>query len=136
WFYAPLDAGAILVRDESQLTRSFGMQPAYLTDTLDHANERYNYYVHGFEQSRRFRGLKVWMGIKRHGTRRMGEWVDANIAQARRLHALAEEHPDFEAATWPVMSAVCVRFRRDGLGEDVLAPLHAEVARRIEDGGR
>src|SRR5690348_18139519 len=63
WFYAPLDAGALLVKDERRLTQSFGMKPAYLTDEFDHANERYLYYVHGFEQSRRFRGLKVWMSF-------------------------------------------------------------------------
>ena len=38
WFYAPLDAGAILVADESRLTKSFGMKPAYLTDELDRLN--------------------------------------------------------------------------------------------------
>src|SRR5919109_4947202 len=60
WFFAPVDAGAILVRDASQLPRSFGMEPAYLADELDAAGERYQYFVHGFEQSRRFRALKVW----------------------------------------------------------------------------
>ena len=67
WFFAPLDAGAILVKDDRRLTASFGIKPAYLTDELDRANERYQYYVHGFEQSRRFRGLKVWMSFKRYG---------------------------------------------------------------------
>ena len=32
WFYAPLDAGAILVKDHNRLTASFGIQHAYLTD--------------------------------------------------------------------------------------------------------
>jgi aromatic-L-amino-acid/L-tryptophan decarboxylase len=136
WFYAPLDAGAILVRDETRLTRSFGLQPSYLVDPRDPANERYNYYVHGFEQSRRFRGLKVWMGLKRHGARQIGEWVDANVRQARRLHELAEAHPDFTPATYPAMSAICIRYAPGGLDEKHLASLHAEVAGRIEDAGR
>ena len=136
WFYAPLDAGAILVKDEQRLTRSFGMQPAYLTDPMDPKSARYNYYVHGFEQSRRFRSLKVWMGFKRYGARQIGRWVDANVEQARHLHTLACADPDFEAAVEPTMSAVCVRFRPRGVSEDRLARLHAEVARRIEQGGR
>jgi aromatic-L-amino-acid/L-tryptophan decarboxylase len=41
WFYAPLDAGAVLVKDERRLTASFGMKPSYLTDELDYAKERY-----------------------------------------------------------------------------------------------
>ena len=136
WFYAPLDAGAILVKDEQRLTRSFGMQPAYLMDPMDPKSARYNYYVHGFEQSRRFRSLKVWMGFKRYGARQIGRWVEANVEQARRLHGLACADPDFEAAVEPTMSAVCVRFRPRGVSEDRLARLHAEVARRIEQGGR
>ena len=30
WFYAPLDVGAILVKDDRRLTASFGLKPAYL----------------------------------------------------------------------------------------------------------
>src|SRR5204862_1605280 len=74
WFYAPLDAGAILVRDEKRLTVSFGIQPSYLTDQMDKKKERYNYFVHSFEQSRRFRSLKVWMSFKRYGVKQIGEW--------------------------------------------------------------
>ncbi len=140
WFYAPLDVGALLVKDERRLTASFGMSPAYLTDELDAGGERYNYYVHGFEQSRRFRGLKVWMSLKRYGARQIGEWIDANVDQARRLHALASQHPSFEPATEPPMSAVCLRYLgpegESGLSEDRRAKLHARVARRVESSGR
>ncbi len=134
WFYAPLDAGAVLVKDESRLTRSFGMKPSYLTDEFDRADERYLYYVHGFEQSRRFRSLKVWMSLKRYGSAEIGRWIDANVRQAERLYALADAHPDFEAASRPPMSAICIRYKR---GDPAAAArLHADVVRRVEQGGR
>ncbi len=136
WFYAPLDAGALLVKDQRRLTASFGIKPSYLTDELDQANERYQYYVHGFEQSRRFRSLKVWMSFKRYGARQIGEWVDNNVRQAKYLYALAEEHPEFEPATNPPMSAICIRFKSDGLSEAESKILHAEVAQRVEESGR
>ena len=136
WFYAPLDAGAVLVKDESRLTHSFGMRPAYLTDRMDPRSERYDYFVHGFEQSRRFRALKVWMAFKRYGAVEMGGWVDANVAHARRLYELAEADPDFRAAREPEMSAVCIRYAPAGLAEAEAGPLHARVARRVEQGGR
>jgi glutamate/tyrosine decarboxylase-like PLP-dependent enzyme len=136
WFYAPLDAGAVLVKDEARLTASFGLAPPYLTDRTDAAGERYNYYVHGFEQSRRFRALKVWMALKRYGAREVGRWVEANAALARRLYDLAAADPDFEPATEPPMSAVCLRFAPEGVDEAALAPLHDRVARRIQDDGR
>jgi aromatic-L-amino-acid decarboxylase len=136
WFYAPLDVGAILVRDARRLTASFGMRPVYLTDRMDTAGERYDYYVHSFEQSRRLRALKVWMSLQRYGTRAVGTWVEANVAQARRLHDLAAAHADFEPATSPRMSAICVRFVGGTLDEDERAELHDRVARRVEESGR
>ncbi len=136
WFYAPLDAGAVLVKDELRLTASFGMKPSYLTDEFDRGNERYQYYVHGLEQSRRFRSLKVWMSFKRYGARQIGEWIDNNVRQAMHLHTLARNDPDFEPASVPPMSAICIRFKGSDLGEGELKKLHAEVAQRVEQGGR
>ncbi|HEY1660761.1 MAG TPA: aminotransferase class I/II-fold pyridoxal phosphate-dependent enzyme [Candidatus Sulfotelmatobacter sp.] len=136
WFYAPLDAGAILVKDHRRLTASFGMKPSYLTDELDQENERYQYYVHGFEQSRRFRSLKVWMSFRRYGTRQIGEWIDNNVRQATHLHNLVKHDQDFEAASVPPMSAICVRYKPAELDGTDSKNLHAEVAQRIEQGGR
>ena len=135
WFYAPLDVGAVLVKDEARLTTSFGLKPAYLTDEMDRANERYQYYVHGFEQSRRFRALKVWMTFKRYGAREIGRWIDANVAQAAHLYAAVQRRPEFVAATRPPMSAVCIRYRSPDLTEAELSTLHADVVRRVERGG-
>lgn len=136
WFYAPLDAGAVLVKDHRRLTASFGMKPSYLTDEFDQADERYQYYVHGLEQSRRFRSLKVWMSFKRYGSRQIGEWVDNNVLQAKHLYELAERHPDFEPATMPPMSAICIRYKSARVPESESKNLHADVAQRIERSGR
>jgi len=136
WFYAPLDAGAVLVKDQSWLTASFGIKPSYLTDELDQSDERYQYYVHGFEQSRRFRSLKVWMSFKRYGARQIGDWIDNNVRQARHLHALAQAHPEFEPASDPPMSAICIRFKDPALNDLQSKKFHAEVAQRIEQSGR
>jgi glutamate/tyrosine decarboxylase-like PLP-dependent enzyme len=112
------------------------MRPAYLSDQMDPKEERYDYFVHGFEQSRRFRALKVWMGFMRYGAKQIGRWVDANVAHAERLYELAEAHPVFRVARKPEMSAICIRYAPDGMPEDRAARLHAEVARRVEESGR
>jgi aromatic-L-amino-acid/L-tryptophan decarboxylase len=136
WFYAPLDAGALLVKDEMRLTASFGMKPSYLTDEMDQAKERYQYYVHGFEQSRRFRSLKVWMSFKRYGARQIGEWVDNNVRQAQHLYSLVAAHPEFEAASNPPMSAICIRYLGANLNQADSRKLHALVVERVEKSGK
>lgn len=136
WFYAPLDAGAVLVKDQRRLTASFGMRPSYLTDELDSANERYQYYVHGFEQSRRFRGLKVWMSFKRYGARQIGQWIDNNVRQAKYLHSMVVNHSEFEAASDPPMSAICIRYRGADPDQASSKKLHAQVISRVERSGK
>jgi aromatic-L-amino-acid/L-tryptophan decarboxylase len=136
WFYAPLDAGAVLVKDETRLTKSFGMKPAYLTDEMEGAEERYQYYVHGFEQSRRFRSLKVWMSFKRYGSAQIGEWIDNNVRQAQYLYEVVKADPEFEAASEPPMSAICIRYVGPGAERVDEKRLHAEVADRVERSGK
>jgi aromatic-L-amino-acid/L-tryptophan decarboxylase len=135
WFYAPLDAGAILVKDHDQLTRSFGISPAYLTDQTDQKQDRYLFYVHGFEQSKRFRALKVWMSFRHYGKDQIGDWVDANIEQAKHLHELAVAENVFISATEPIMSAICLRYNKPGMDRVALQKLHHAVATRIEKSG-
>jgi len=126
WFFAPLDAGAVLVREERFLTASFGMTPPYLTTTPD----RYQFYVHGFEQSRRFRALKVWISFKRYGAGEIGSWMDRNIGHAEQLYELAGKDIAFECVNKPVMSALCLRYR----GKDL--EFHQRAAAEIERGGK
>jgi glutamate/tyrosine decarboxylase-like PLP-dependent enzyme len=136
WFYAPLDAGAVLVKDHARLTTSFGIKHAYLTDQTDQKSERYQFYVHGFEQSKRFRSLKVWSSFHHYGKQQIGEWIDNNIQQANHLHQLAEKEGLFESATEPVMSAVCLHYKTGELTKEQSKVLHFEVAARIEKGGQ
>ncbi|HKE00117.1 MAG TPA: pyridoxal-dependent decarboxylase, partial [Planctomycetota bacterium] len=136
WFFAPLDAGALLVKDAARLTASFGFKPPYLTDEKDVDDQRYQYFVHGFEQSRRFRSLKVWMSFKRYGAKQIGAWIDANVDAVDHLDRLVRASDDFESLVRPKMSAICIRYRAPRLGEPARARLHAEASRRIEQGGR
>jgi glutamate/tyrosine decarboxylase-like PLP-dependent enzyme len=49
---------------------------------------------------------------------------------------LAVQDPEFEAASDPPMSAICIRFTSSQLSEAESKKLHAEVAQRVERSGR
>jgi glutamate/tyrosine decarboxylase-like PLP-dependent enzyme len=102
---------------------------------MDRTHERYQYYVHGFEQSRRLRALKVWMSFKRYGTEEIGSWIDRNVDQAVHLYELVQQSDDFRAATKPAMSAICIRYTGAEMSEAESGRLHREVARKVEEGG-
>ena len=76
------------------------------------------------------------MSFKRYGARQIGEWIDNNVRQARHLYSLAEKHTEFEPASNPPMSAICIRFKNSALNEAASRKLHAEVAQRVEQSGR
>ena len=136
WFYAPLDAGAILVKDHKRLNISFGMQPAYLTDQSQQKNERYQFYVNGFEQSKRFRSLKIWVSFHHYGKSKIAEWIENNISLAKHLHELAIKTHKFESATEPKMSAVCLHYKTPQLTDEQNKQLHFAVTERIEAEGK
>jgi glutamate/tyrosine decarboxylase-like PLP-dependent enzyme len=78
----------------------------------------------------------VWMSFKRYGARQIGEWIDNNVRQAKHLYSLVKKHPDFEPASEPPLSAICIRYRGADLDDVQSKELHAEVARRVEQSGK
>src|SRR5207237_7103993 len=122
-----LDCGAVLVKQHDRLTKSFGLKHAYLTDKSDFKNERYQFFVHGLEQSKRFRSLKVWTSFQHYGKDQIGKWVDGNIEQAKHLHDMVIASEDFESAVEPKMSAICIRYKGSGLTNEELSKLHYNV---------
>ena len=124
------------MKDARRLTASFGLQPSYLTDEFDRAGERYQYYVHGFEQSRRFRGLKVWMSFKRYERARLASGSMAMCGRRSIFILWSRKHPESQTASEPPMSAICIRYCGASLDEADSKELHAEVARRVEQSGK
>src|SRR4029079_7396127 len=49
--------------------------------------------------SRGFRALKVWLALRQVGWSGYHEMIGEDMRLSRRLHALVQEHPDFEALT-------------------------------------
>ncbi|SRR6266567_2279338 len=77
------------------------------------------------------------MSFKRYGTRQIGDWVDeATCSSQNTFTAWTANDPEFEPASVPPMSAVCIRFSNRELTARASKMFHAEVARRIEQSGR
>ena len=69
-----------------------------------------NFYRLGFEGTRRWRALKLWMSWKHLGSDGFGRLVELNVDLARYLAARIAESADFEALPpEPALSVVCFR---------------------------
>ncbi len=98
WLYAPLEAACVLTRDKDALSNAFAFYPEYyLID--EEGDEGTNYYQLGMQNSRGFRALKVWLGLRVAGAEGYRESIRGDIALARQLFELTEAHPELRAAT-------------------------------------
>jgi glutamate/tyrosine decarboxylase-like PLP-dependent enzyme len=117
WFYTPLQAGCVLIKDMSALRDTFSYHPPYYPD-VDHADDApLMYYEYGLENSRGFRALKVWLAFRQIGRSGFVELIREDIALSQRLYDLVEAHPHFEAATHD-LSITTFRYVPSGLAPD------------------
>jgi glutamate/tyrosine decarboxylase-like PLP-dependent enzyme len=100
WLYAPLEAGCALVRDEQALRDTFSYHPPYYPDSDEAAAEPPTFYhEYGPQNSRGFRALKVWLGLRQAGRSGYVRMIRDDIALARRMYERAEADPELEAVT-------------------------------------
>ncbi|HET9346349.1 MAG TPA: pyridoxal-dependent decarboxylase [Candidatus Limnocylindrales bacterium] len=125
WFFQAYDVGGLMVRDGSLLERTFGGRkpeyyrggegPASGATGGDHHDGhdvpgQLNFYKLGFEGTRRWRALKLWMSWKHIGTRGFGRLIEDNVDLAQLLARRCAESDDFEALPpEPELSVVCFR---------------------------
>lgn len=117
WFFQAYDIGGLLLRDGSLLARTFSRRPEYYRGGGETASrhdtesgEELDFYRLGFEGTRRWRALKLWLSWKHLGTTGLGRLVEANNDLAAALSARIEQGPDFETALiHPPLSVVCFR---------------------------
>jgi glutamate/tyrosine decarboxylase-like PLP-dependent enzyme len=134
WFFQAYDIGGLVVRDGRHLRATFGdRNPEYYRGgesdlSADGANaaEQLNFYKLGFEGTRRWRALKLWLSWKHLGSDGFGRLVDANIELARYLAARCAEADDLEAMPPdPELSVVCFRHLPGGRAAATAMPPEA-----------
>jgi aromatic-L-amino-acid/L-tryptophan decarboxylase len=130
WLYLPKACGVVLVRDESTLVEAFAHDESYM---LHDENERHAVDT-TLEYSRPFRALKIWLAFRTHGAEAFREAIEQNLAQARLLRSLVEEHDDLELVGAPGLSIVPFR-HLPGDGRDLDAH-NLELARMLQADGR
>jgi len=99
WLYAPLEAGCALVRDASALPDAFAYRPPYYHFEGEETDPRINFYEYGMQNSRGFRALKVWLGLRQVGRAGYVGMISDDVRLARRLAELLRAEPEIEVLT-------------------------------------
>jgi aromatic-L-amino-acid/L-tryptophan decarboxylase len=139
WLYAPLEAGCALVRRPTDLQQTFSYHPRY----YHFGQDATNYVDYGPQNSRGFRALKVWLALRQVGSAGYLTMIADDMRLARYLHALVEQHPEFEPLTQSLSITtfryVPARFStvpRTPEVEEYVDRLNQELLARIEQSGK
>ena len=123
WFFQAYDIGGLLVRDGRHLAQTFSASPEYygIQGELD-------FYKLGFEGTRRWRALKLWLSWKHLGSEGLGRLVESNIDMARHLARRARDSEDFQVTPDdPELSVVCLRHLPGGRSAAGIAPAELDA---------
>jgi glutamate/tyrosine decarboxylase-like PLP-dependent enzyme len=136
WLYVPVDAGLVLVRDAEAVRDTFSLVPSYLrTDGEPSGVTGPTWFSElGFEQTRGFRALKVWMSLKNLGVDGYRALIEHDLDMAARLAARVEAERDLELIATG-LSVVCFRYAPP-YGERGLDELNRALLLELQLGGR
>jgi aromatic-L-amino-acid decarboxylase len=135
WFFQAYDVGGLVVRNGAHLATAFDRSPEYYRGER---NERaIDFYKLGFEGTRRWRALKLWLSWRHVGSDGFGQLVDRTVDLARHLSARLTATADFELALpEPELSVVCFRHRPSPLADDAHHDAHQDhLAAALEADG-
>jgi glutamate/tyrosine decarboxylase-like PLP-dependent enzyme len=139
WLYVPVDAGLVLVRDADAMRDAFSLVPAYIrTDGNTHGVQGPPWLSeYGAEQTRPFRGLKVWMALRHLGVDGYRALVGRDVALARHWADRVRAAPDLVLWEPQGMSIVCFRVVPPALADDgpALDALNRAVLGAVQLGG-
>jgi aromatic-L-amino-acid/L-tryptophan decarboxylase len=99
WLYAPLEVGCTLVKNPQHLIDTFSSHPVYYNFSKDDEEPALNYYEYGFQNSRGFRALKVWMALQQVGKQGYMKMLKEDCEISNLLFETAKSHPELEAVT-------------------------------------
>jgi len=140
WLYAPMEAGCILVRDPRHLIDTFSFHPEYYHFTEVGGEQPLMYYEMGPQNSRGFRALKVWLGLRQAGRDGHVRMIREDIALARSLYDNVTASPELEAFTHG-LSITTFRYVPPGFtttretNEAYLNDLNTEILNRLQAEG-
>ena len=138
WLSVPVECGCALVRDGQLLRETFSLVPAYirLEEGKGFAGLPW-FSEYGFQQTRGFRALKLWMTLQSAGRRGLEQRVIRHNSLARYLADLIEAAPDFVLMAPVTLSIVCFRYLPSTLqgNEPAIDQLNRAIIPRVQEGG-
>jgi glutamate/tyrosine decarboxylase-like PLP-dependent enzyme len=138
WLSVPVECGCVLVRDGQLLRDAFSLVPSYIrTEAGKGVGNLPWFSEYGFQQTRGFRALKLWVTLAHGGISGLQRQVAQQIALARYLEQRIKATPGFELQSRGRLSIVCFRYVPPELegNDEALDALNKNIMERVQSGG-
>ncbi len=137
WLWTPLECGCALVRDGALLRDTFSLVPPYLrTEEGKGVGGLPWFSEYGFQQSRGFRALKLWMTLQHVGRAGLAKEIARHNSLARSLAVLVDDEQDLVLAAPVSLSIVAFRYRPTaGTDDEDVDLLNKRIVEEIQSGG-
>jgi len=139
WLYAPLEAGCTLVKNPQHLPDTYSSHPVYYNFDGSEGEASLNYYEYGFQNSRGFRALKVWMTLQQVGRNGYVEMISEDIRLSQFLFREVQKHPELEAVSQNLSIAtfryIPVQNGTNAKSEEYINDLNEKLLNRLQQGG-
>jgi aromatic-L-amino-acid/L-tryptophan decarboxylase len=139
WLSVPVECGAVLVRDGQGLRDTFSFVPPYLRTEEGKGFGGLPWFSeYGFQQTRGFRALKLWLVLQHLGRDGVQRHLAHHLALARTLADLVDAAPDLERLAPVELSIVCFRYVPSGARMDAAAVdlLNKRIMETVQAEGR
>lgn len=135
WLMQTYGCSVVLVRNRSDLVRSFAAHPEYLKDAETTAGS-VEFWDLGPELTRPARSLKLWLTLQTAGTREISHMMEHGWAMAELAQKMIAAHPEWEIVSPAQMGIVNFRYVSDRrMGEQDLDMVNQAIAREITESG-
>ncbi|MBE0688327.1 MAG: aminotransferase class V-fold PLP-dependent enzyme [Anaerolineaceae bacterium] len=140
WLYSPLEAGCTLVRNPNHMLETFSHHPVYYNFDGKEEDPAINYHEFGLQNSRGFRALKVWLGLRQVGREGYIQMISDDIALSQHLFETIGNYQELQAVTQN-LSITTFRFVPKDLSntsldvESYLNKLNEELLNRLQSSG-
>ncbi|MBL4646287.1 MAG: aminotransferase class V-fold PLP-dependent enzyme [Rhizobiales bacterium] len=135
WLHTPFEAGCVLLRDAKRHFETFEMHGDYLQLQTRGVIAGRFLADYGFELSRGFKALKIWMSLKENGVEKFGRLIDQNIELAQYLEQLVLSKPKLQIVAPVGLNIVCFRYANQITDEARLKEINTEIMLRIQESG-
>jgi len=88
WLFQPFEIGCILIRDGAHMSQTFQHVAEYIEDIDPKQEDEVNLQNYGYQQTRNFRALKLWLSLKAFGLEAFRQAVEHGIHLAEHAETL------------------------------------------------